>query len=252
MTQREASVIYRQCYLPKVTYPLPATNIPPDKLYQSQQRVTAQFLNKMGYPITFPRAVVYAPREVGGLGFRHLGHEQGVQHILQLIKQLRTTSLNGQLYRAVIDAYQLWAGCTKPILEHTATLAWCPNGWMTTTRHFLHSINAMIELQKPWVPLPRRVNDRNIMDDVQSRLMNADQSAINNVRLYLQVFFLSEITDANGITILPHVVNNGPRRSGSTLHWPRQPIPSPEAWKHWKRAIQELYLKRTAIASSHQ
>jgi len=191
----------------------------------------------------FPWAAVYAPREVGGLGFRHLGHEQGVQHVLQLLKQLRTTSLNGQLYRAVIDACQIWARCTKPILEYTDTLAWCPNGWMTTTRQFLHSINAMIVLQQPWVPLPRRVNDQNIMDDVHSRLPNADQSAINNVQLYLKVFFLSKITDANGITILPHVIDNGPSRSGSTLQWPRQPIPLPEAWKHWKRAIQELYLK---------
>jgi len=28
MTRREARVIYQQCYLPKVTYPLPVTNIP--------------------------------------------------------------------------------------------------------------------------------------------------------------------------------------------------------------------------------
>jgi len=92
-------------------------------------------------------------------------------------------------------------------------------------------------------PPTTEVNDQNIMDDVQCRLPHADQLAINNVRLYLQVFFLSEITNANGITILSHVVNNGPRQSGSTLQWPRQPIPPPEAWKHWKRAIQGLYLK---------
>ncbi len=243
MTRREAGVIYRQCYLPKVTYPLPATTIPPDKLYQSQLRVTSQFLNKMGYPITFPRAVVYAPRDVGGLGFRHLGHEQGVQHVLQLLKQLRTTSLNGQLYRTVIDAYQIRAGCARPILEYTDTLAWCPKGWMTTTRQFMHSIKATIELQQPWVPLPRREYDRNIMDDVHSRLPHADLAAINNVRLYLKVFFLSEITDANGTTILSHVIDNGPSRSCSTLQWPRQPLPTPEAWKHWRRAIQALYLK---------
>jgi len=122
-------------------------------------------------------------------------------------------------------------------------MAWCPNGWLNTTQQFLHSINAMIALQKPWVPLPRHVNDRNIMEDVLCRIPYADQSAINNVWIYLRIFFLSEITDANGITILPHVIENGPRRSGSTLQWPRQPSPPPEAWKHWKRVIQELYLK---------
>jgi len=67
----------------------------------------AQFLNKMSYPVTFPRAVVYAPSKVGGLSFHHLGHEQGVQHILQLLKQLRANMLNGQLYSALIDMYQI-------------------------------------------------------------------------------------------------------------------------------------------------
>jgi len=73
LTRQEVRVIYCQCYVPKVTYPLPATNIPPDKLYQMQLRVTAQFLNKMGYPIHIPQAIVYVLIEVGSLGFRHLG-----------------------------------------------------------------------------------------------------------------------------------------------------------------------------------
>jgi len=130
----------------------------------------AQFLNKMGYPVTFPRAVVYAPSEVGSLGFQHLGHEQGIQHVLQLLKHLRTSMLNGQLYSALIDAYQIQAGSVRHILEYTEPMPWCPNGWLTTTRQFLNSINTMITLQHPWIPLPRRVNDRNIMDDVINQM----------------------------------------------------------------------------------
>jgi len=97
MTRREARVIYCQCYLPKVTYPLPATNIPPEKIYQSQLHVTSQFLNKMGYPTTFPRAVVHAPCDVGGLGFQHLGHKQAVQQTLHLLWHLQANTTNGQL-----------------------------------------------------------------------------------------------------------------------------------------------------------
>jgi len=69
-------------------YPLPATNIPPEKIYQTQLHITTQFLNKMGYLAHLPCAIVYAPIDVGGLGFRHLGHEQGIQHVLQLVKHL--------------------------------------------------------------------------------------------------------------------------------------------------------------------
>ncbi len=138
LTRREARVIYRQCYLPKVTYPLLATHIPTDKLYQTQLCVTMRFLNKMGYPAHLPWAVVYAPIEVGSLGFQHLGYKQGVQQVLQLVKHLRSTTLNGKIYRALIDAYQIVAGSARPILEHTDFIPWCPNGWMTTLRQFLH------------------------------------------------------------------------------------------------------------------
>jgi len=50
----EAKVIYRQCYLPVVMYPLPASVIPPDKLHDAQCSTTTAFLAKMGYPRTFP------------------------------------------------------------------------------------------------------------------------------------------------------------------------------------------------------
>jgi len=243
MTWWEVWVIYWQCYLPKVTYPLPATNMSLDKIYKTQLRVMAQFLNKMGYPVSFPWAVVYAPGNVGGLGFQHLGHEQGIQHILQLLKHLWASTLNGQLYSALIDTYQIRASCARHILEYTELLPWCLNGWLTTTRQFLNNINTTITLHHPWVPLPCQVNDHNIMDDVICLMPNANAEAINNVRLYLCIFFLSEITEANGTTVLPDILQQSPWHSGSTIQWPRQPMPPPEAWRHWQRAIQTMYLR---------
>jgi len=68
LSKCEAQVIYKQCYLPMVTYPLPATNMPPSKIYDSQCSVTSLFLTRMGYPRHLPRCVVYAPETIGGLG----------------------------------------------------------------------------------------------------------------------------------------------------------------------------------------
>jgi len=113
----------------------------------------------MGYPAHLPWAVVYAPIEVGGLGFQHLGYKQGVQHILPLVKHLRSNTLAGQLYSTLIDAYQITAGSARHILKHTDFIPWCPDGWMSTLRQFLHSINTTICLQNPWAPSPCHVND---------------------------------------------------------------------------------------------
>jgi len=122
-------MIYRQCYLPKVTYPLPAMTMPPDAIYKTQAAVTSLFLNKMGFPRHMPRAVVYAPIAAGGLDFRHLGFKQGVQQTMQLVKHLWAGSTNGILYQSLIDAYQLHTGLQCPILEDTHYLPWSTHGW---------------------------------------------------------------------------------------------------------------------------
>jgi len=57
---QDIQAIYKQCYLPTISYPLPATTMPPNKPYQLQSPATSVFLTKMGYPRTFPCTVTYA------------------------------------------------------------------------------------------------------------------------------------------------------------------------------------------------
>jgi len=155
LSRREARVIYRQCYLPKVTYPLPATTMPPAMIYKSQAAVTSLFLNKMGYPRHMPRAVVFAPASVGGLAFRHLGHEQGVQQVLQLTKHMRAGTTNGTLYRNLIDAYQIHSGLSLPVLEDTRPIPWSSPGWLTSIQQFLFITSTQIQIGDPWTPCPQ-------------------------------------------------------------------------------------------------
>jgi len=74
----EVQVIYNQCYLPMVGYPLPATIIPVTKLNIQQGLPTTIFLTKMGYSQSFPRTVAYAPKDHGGMGLWLFGTEQGL------------------------------------------------------------------------------------------------------------------------------------------------------------------------------
>jgi len=115
----------------------PKGYLPTPSNYKTQAAVTALFLNKMGYQRHMPWAVVYALAMVGGLDFRHLGFEQGVQQTLQLVKHLRAASTNGVLYRSLIDAYQIHSGIAQPILEDTRHLPWSSPGWLTSIRQFM-------------------------------------------------------------------------------------------------------------------
>ncbi len=252
LTRREARVVYLQCYLPTLSYPLSATSINPTKLYRIQSKATAAFLSRMGYPRTFPRAVVYATTQRGGLGFRHLGQEQGVQQTLQIIKHIRSQTPTSKLYHIMIQHYQLLSGFSHPVLEKTNAIPWSTAPWVDSLRSFLHRIKGQIVLSQPWLPRPRRQHDVAIMEDIMAlNLPKAKAIQVNSVRTYLQVNFLSEITDHSGTHILPHALlpqqsqssffHDNPNRS--TLHWPRQPCPGNNAWKQWKEIVLWMYAK---------
>jgi len=154
-SHREASTVYRQCYLPTVGYPLPATSMQPHRLNKIQSPATAIFLTKMGYPHTFPRAITYASPDRGGIGFLQLGNEQGLQKCLQLLKHLCTNTGIGVIYRIVLQHYQLLSGFPQSILEDMKPIPWSNASWLDTTRQFLHSINGQILLHQPWLPKAR-------------------------------------------------------------------------------------------------
>jgi len=153
--QRDIHVIYKQCYLPTVSYPLPATTMPPNQLYKLQSPATSIFLTKMGYPRTFPRAITYAASNRGGLGYRHLGHEQGVQKCLQILKHMRAHTTIGRAYETTIHHYQLMSGLSHPILEDTRPIPWSTSRWLDQLQQFLHGINGKLILDNPWRPAPK-------------------------------------------------------------------------------------------------
>ena len=93
LSQHEVKVIYQQCYIPAVTYPLPVTTIPTKKINKEQKPIMTAFLAKMGYPQTFLQAVAYAPKSHGGIGLCHLSAKQGTQKILQVLKHKKPCCL---------------------------------------------------------------------------------------------------------------------------------------------------------------
>jgi len=97
-----------------------------------------------------------------------------------------------------------------------------------------------------------------IMDDVLCNFPPKQQIVINNVRLFLNVNTLSEITDHTGRCVLddfllsPDSLSDIPlNRLGSTLLWPKQQCPGKQAWLWWKRAIRRLYCKTNSNSLRH-
>jgi len=88
MSHQEAGVLYRSCFLPTLTYPLPATWLPDTFLEQVMKLSMSMILNKMGYHRNLPRCLVYAPRTFGGIGLCNLQTEMEVQQIMILLQHM--------------------------------------------------------------------------------------------------------------------------------------------------------------------
>ena len=81
--------------------------------------------------------------------------------------------------------------------------------WIPSLRESLHRFGASIQLDNDYVPRPEREHDRYIMDiAIQSALLdNKALRIINYCRLYLHITTVSEMFDASGVELLPHVKN---------------------------------------------
>ncbi len=252
LNRHEAKVIYRQCYLPAVTYPLPASVIPPDKLHDAQCSTTTAFLAKMGYPRTFPRAVVYAPHAKGGLRFCHFSVEQGAQKVLQVLKHIRANTTTGTIYTVLINHYQLTAGIADPVLENPILIPWSSAYWVDTLQAYLNHTKGKILLHNPWTPPKRRAHDQFIMEAIlraNLTLTTHEQKILNNVCICLQANTLSDIVSHTGTHIRTECLHQehppntrqheNPNRS--TLQWPQHAPPSSANWKLWSRTLRKIF-----------
>jgi hypothetical protein len=77
---------------------------------KTQGVVVQPLLQALGFNATTPCEVVYAPLEIGGIGFRHLFAEQGATKMRPLLQQIRLNSLVGQSLVIMMQWAQIEAG----------------------------------------------------------------------------------------------------------------------------------------------
>jgi hypothetical protein len=221
LSRKDAYTAYHSSFLPSVTYPLPATFIAPQRLDLIQRDVTGAFLCKMGYNRNMPRSVVFAPVEIGGVGYRSLSVEQGVGQVILLLKHIRARTTLGIFMLTTLEVYQLTAGLSRPVLEDTQVLPHTEGFWFDSVRSFLHDITGSIKLEDPWCISPLRSNDRHIVDDVlaRSNLTDDEICRFNRCRLFLKVTCLSELIDHTGKRFIPEALTGDIDAFGDPILW---------------------------------
>jgi hypothetical protein len=126
-----------------------------------------------------------------------------------------------------------------------------PN-WITECWRFLKQREATIQITGTWKPLIGRKGDVALMEVFADKNFTAkEMKDINRCRMYLQVFYLSDITVIAGHHIEPWLTK-GKRDDmrSSKWEWPIHQRPPTAAWKVCNKAIEEAFTEEEDI--THQ
>jgi hypothetical protein len=74
-TRKQGWMSFNGSYISSIKYSLPATSLSRQEIDEIQKYTINKFLSKLGYDHSTHRAIVFGPKEFGGLGIRHLFSE---------------------------------------------------------------------------------------------------------------------------------------------------------------------------------
>jgi hypothetical protein len=244
---READLGFTTVFTPSVKYALPVSSISPVKLLKIQQAPVTAVLPRLGYNKHMPRAVVFATKSRGGIGLLNLPTEQGASQLQLLLTHIRAKSNLHDTIIILIETYQLITGTSKSPFVDTSPRSYVSSPWIQSVQSFLSSINGTIYIPSITPITKNRVNDQLIMDLTTNTFTKSELECINACRIFLQVNYLSEISNDAGSEILPEAVKGATDKHGqpliwriskSKMTWPRQPRPPPHSWNQWKKFLQ--------------
>jgi hypothetical protein len=113
--------------------------------------------------------------------------------------------------------------------------------WITGIWEHFHSCKSTLKISAEWKPLPNRKNDIVTMQAVTEteEFTAKELKEINRCRIYLWVFYISDIASHDGQRITDWA-RKGRRDAGRKSPWacPVQQLPA--SWKAWKLALEYL------------
>jgi hypothetical protein len=226
-------------------YPLPATAL---QDYHCQKIMSAFLqvaLPKMGYVRTMARNIVFAPTDIMGGGVRDLFLIQLIQHIQILLDHGNQVTVTGRLLRVVVEGCYIETGFGGDLFNvNMAKVTWVSKTWLTDTiaamqRYRIRLLHNIPNL-KIW-----KERDVFLMEMFQDSKLFSNQELkwINEVRVFLQVMTISDITSSDG-RYIKQKVYDGLRDfscSGAAYHWPRAATPTRSSLKVWKAALRKIF-----------
>jgi hypothetical protein len=146
-----------------------------------------------------------------------------------------------------LHALQLEAGVDFCLMENpTTSIGYLTPTWLTSVRDFMANHNITMTISDQPNLIVRSPTDQFIMQPEHlQRYTPAQQKDINLVRLHLQATTLVDLADTNRpeAICLHSLDGNRPSNFKRDSYWPRQPVPSTQQKRLWKRFIASSFLR---------
>jgi hypothetical protein len=228
----------------KLGYGVPATTLTKEECEDIQRSVVNDILPKMRIERSAPRKVVFGTKQYGGLGLTHLSALQGNIRLQYLLGNLRCGDTAGELMQILLEYTQLECGCRGNPLQHDYKNyegLLLNKNWITEVWGHLSTCKATVEINGLWEPKENRKSDLAIMERLiaSGRFAGKELQQINYCRIYLQVFFMSDIANVKGKEV-EEWARKGKIQVVRKSEWEWLVQQRPVSWKAWKDAIKYL------------
>lgn len=244
LTRKEAWIAYNVYFVPSYTYSAVALSLTTKDIHKIHCTFMPLLLNKLGFQASFPRAVAFVPRHVGGIGITPLNVIIVQRKLRFLYSHLRHNSDLGKAIMINLQWAMVQAGRQNPLFTTDDRIDYIENSWAIHLHNELSRMTGKLVIDGLHSGSLQRINDKYLMDEWDKEGLDIKLLRhLNLCRLYLCVSKLSDITTNNGLFIQEGYLS-GERKNPYTTHdWPRQPSPSHRIWKLWRYHLKKTFYK---------
>jgi hypothetical protein len=181
-----------------------------------------------------------------GLGFPHLYTMQEIARLKDVIQHTFRGTNTGKMYRTSFELLYIEIGLTLDLhlIPFTTMSALTTDSLVKSSWQFLNLHNIYLKHDIDFEP--HREGDRPIMDFwVGLNIPDPIIRSLNRCRLFLQAFYVSDISDGFGTHITEDAWNG--RRNSTAFKaetWPNQGKPTRRDWDLWQKYLKMHILQR--------
>ena len=250
LSRDDAVVALHLTIMKSLEYPLAAITMTKAQWDHVMSPLLQAALPRMGYVRSFPHDIVYAPKELLGLGIMHPWFNQELTHLEICLQEGTAKTIIGDLLRASSEQMRLELGLSSQLGEATAVtkkaLTLSTDCWLKTAHEFASHHGMRLEDTSPNLCSRREDNRFLIEEFIRFGYQGAELRMLNECRMHLKTVCLSELVTADGGRIDEWAWKGKGIKKEQSLNqyqWPRSPTKlSNGHWTLWRQGLERCFL----------